>query len=105
MSRQYTLQRVSTSTSTHLDYAAEPNEQQLAAVTAPPGPILLIAGAASGKTGTLRRPVPILEIFCCSRSTQRFDSGTRQMESPYRGHRLLTVWRDRLFGLLERVLS
>jgi DNA helicase II / ATP-dependent DNA helicase PcrA len=36
------------------------NEQQLAAVTAPPGPILLIAGAASGKTGTLRYRVTFL---------------------------------------------
>jgi len=35
MSGQYTLQRVLRSTSIHADYAAELNEQQLAAVTAP----------------------------------------------------------------------
>jgi hypothetical protein len=49
MSRQYTLQRTPTSASIHIDYAAELNQQQLAAVTAPPGPILVIAGRGLGK--------------------------------------------------------
>jgi DNA helicase-2/ATP-dependent DNA helicase PcrA len=60
MSRQYTLQRTHSSFSGAIDYAAELNEQQLAAVTAPPGPLLVIAGAGSGKTRTLTYRVAYL---------------------------------------------
>src|SRR5881398_3016339 len=60
MSRQYHLQRTHSSFSGAIDYASELNEQQCAAVTAPPGPALVIAGAGSGKTRTLTYRVAYL---------------------------------------------
>jgi len=51
MARKFTLQ--SRTAAGQIDFAADLNEEQLAVATAPGGPMLVIAGAGSGKTRAL----------------------------------------------------
>ena len=60
MSRDYQLRPFRAPVDLRIDYRRELNEAQYAAVTSPPGPALVIAGAGAGKTRTLTYRVAYL---------------------------------------------
>src|SRR6202050_2454138 len=95
----------------NIDYARELNEQQFAAVTALPGPALVIAGAGSGKTRTLTYRVAYLleqgipsERILLLTFTNKAAGEMMRRVSDLLGHELRELWGGRFHSIGAGVL-
>ena len=111
MSRDYVLQPFRASAHLQIDYAGELNEQQHAAVTAPPGPALVIAGAGSGKTRTLTYRVAFLleqgipaERILLLTFTNKAAKEMMRRVADLLGQELATLWGGTFHSIGNRVL-
>src|ERR1051326_5650152 len=111
MSRDYVLQPFQPPERSHIDYAAELNEQQHAAVTAPPGPALVIAGAGSGKTRTLiyrvafllEQGIPADRILLLTFTNKAAKEMMRRV-ADLLGQELAALWGGTFHSIANRVL-
>src|SRR3954465_13200504 len=111
MSREYVLQPFRSEIHLQIDYAAELNEQQHAAVTAPPGPALVIAGAGSGKTRTLTYRVAYLleqgippDRILLLTFTNKAAAEMMRRVSDLLGHELRELWGGTFHSVGARIL-
>ncbi|MGZ4962704.1 MAG: ATP-dependent helicase, partial [Limisphaerales bacterium] len=94
-----------------IDYAKELNAQQHAAVTAPPGPALVIAGAGSGKTRTLiyrvayllEQGIPAERILLLTFTNKAAREMMRRV-ADLLGTELSTLWGGTFHSIGNRVL-
>ncbi|HEY2330243.1 MAG TPA: ATP-dependent helicase [Verrucomicrobiae bacterium] len=111
MSHEYVLQPFTPEIRLNIDYARELNEQQLAAVTAPPGPALVIAGAGSGKTRTLtyrvayliEQGIPPDRILLLTFTNKAAGEMMRRV-SDLLGHELRSLWGGTFHSIGARIL-
>ena len=111
MSREYVLQPFHSEAHLQIDYARELNEQQCAAVTAPPGPALVIAGAGSGKTRTLtyrvayllEQGIPPDRILLLTFTNKAAGEMMRRV-TDLLGHELASLWGGTFHSIGNRVL-
>jgi DNA helicase-2/ATP-dependent DNA helicase PcrA len=111
MSHEYVLKPFTPEVRLNIDYPRELNEQQLAAVTAPPGPALVIAGAGSGKTRTLtyrvayllEQGIPADRILLLT-FTNKAAGEMMHRVSDLLGHELRTLWGGTFHSIGARIL-
>jgi DNA helicase-2/ATP-dependent DNA helicase PcrA len=111
VSRDYVLQPFQSAVHLQIDYARELNEQQLAAVTAPPGPALVIAGAGSGKTRTLtyrvayllEQGIPPDRVLLLTFTNKAAGEMMRRV-ADLLGHELAALWGGTFHSIGNRVL-
>src|SRR3954469_6529748 len=111
MSREYVLEPFRREIALQIDYAKELNEQQFAAVTAPPGPALVIAGAGSGKTRTLTYRVAYLleqgippERILLLTFTNKAAKEMMRRVTDLLGHELNSLWGGTFHSIGNRML-
>lgn len=105
------LQRFKREVDLQINYAAELNPQQLAAVTAPPGPALVLAGAGAGKTRTLtyrvawliEQGVPPEKILLLTFTNKAAREMMRRV-AELLGQQLDTLWGGTFHSVGNRVL-
>jgi len=94
-----------------IDFRAELNEEQYAAVTAEPGPVLVLAGAGSGKTRTLTyrvayllhqgvRPSEILLLTFTNKSAREMLGRVEDLTGVSRRH----LWGGTFHSIAQRIL-
>ena len=111
MSHEYVLQPYRPEVRLNIDYPGELNPQQLAAVTAPPGPALVIAGAGSGKTRTLtyrvafllEQGIPADRILLLTFTNKAAGEMMRRV-SDLLGHELRSLWGGTFHSIGARIL-
>jgi DNA helicase II / ATP-dependent DNA helicase PcrA len=111
MSHEYVLKPFTPEIRLNIDYPRELNEQQLAAVAAPPGPALVIAGAGSGKTRTLtyrvayllEQGIPADRILLLTFTNKAAGEMMRRV-SDLLGHELRSLWGGTFHSIGARIL-
>ncbi len=111
MPREYVLHEFRAPIHLQIEYARELNEQQYAAVTAPPGPSLVIAGAGSGKTRTLtyrvayllEQGIPPDRILLLTFTNKAAKEMMRRV-ADLLGQELASLWGGTFHGIGNRVL-